>query len=332
VARDRASGLLFEALIRQAGLGLPVGPLKPFRRSVLVQQVLAYLKQVDRNCRTVKQLIAVFGTPHLPAATEACVQDVLADLVRQKLLENAGEVYQPASLGWDFIESNRIYSNMAPTPVEVTLVDADTGGSIANVARTQGDTVRVAGRDYQVLPGGTAGEIRVRGTTGAADSPKYHTVRLPYSADLGAALAGYLGLDRSCLALVTSGGSTVVFTWLGKLLNNALAATLKSLKRKVKIGAFALIIEEIQSADVLKLIQSAVGQVLKDNPLGATKVEHMADLGAHFKELSDTQRQAARRDWLDREYLTRWSDNLKDVSTVEMDSELGGKLHELAKV
>ena len=37
---------MFNALIRQASLGIPPGPVAPFRRSVLIQQILAYLRQV----------------------------------------------------------------------------------------------------------------------------------------------------------------------------------------------------------------------------------------------------------------------------------------------
>ena len=45
VASNRARQLIFEGMIEQAKLGIPQGPNIPFRRSVLVQQVLAYLKQ-----------------------------------------------------------------------------------------------------------------------------------------------------------------------------------------------------------------------------------------------------------------------------------------------
>jgi ATP-dependent Lhr-like helicase len=39
VARDELGEIVFKALVRQAGLGLPIGPLKPFRASVLVRWI-----------------------------------------------------------------------------------------------------------------------------------------------------------------------------------------------------------------------------------------------------------------------------------------------------
>src|SRR5690606_8761602 len=44
VARDRAGEITFKAMIRQATLVMPTGPVAPFRRSVLFQQILAYLQ------------------------------------------------------------------------------------------------------------------------------------------------------------------------------------------------------------------------------------------------------------------------------------------------
>src|SRR5690606_13698852 len=69
VARDRAGELIFQGLIRQAGLGIPAGPIAPLRRSVLVQQTLAYLRQVNGNRRTWKQFTGALSHPSAPAVT-----------------------------------------------------------------------------------------------------------------------------------------------------------------------------------------------------------------------------------------------------------------------
>lgn len=52
---------------------------------------------------------------------------------------------QPASDGWEFVESSRIYSNIGQEPVGITLVDAESGVPIAKVAglSEQGDGVRL---------------------------------------------------------------------------------------------------------------------------------------------------------------------------------------------
>ena len=60
VSRDRAGELMFEALVQQGTLGMPLGPTAPMRRSVLFQQVLAYLKQAPKHRRVTAQFLKVF--------------------------------------------------------------------------------------------------------------------------------------------------------------------------------------------------------------------------------------------------------------------------------
>ena len=67
MARDRAGELIFEALVRQTTLGLPPGPTAPLRRSVLIQQILAYLRQVEKRRRTLEQFVNVFTSPEPPS-------------------------------------------------------------------------------------------------------------------------------------------------------------------------------------------------------------------------------------------------------------------------
>ena len=165
VARDRAGDLMFQAMIRQASLGIPPGPVLPFRRSVLVQQILAYLRQVPKNHRITDQFLKVFVSKSLPGIREECIKEVLADMVQMGLLDKRGDVFQPASAGRDFIESSKAYSNIQPTPLEVALLDVDSGKVVATVAgvRSQTGGVRVAGRSYDLVPGGSAMRQRVRG-------------------------------------------------------------------------------------------------------------------------------------------------------------------------
>ena len=78
------------------------------------------------------QIAAVFASAVAPELTRERVEVLLEDLVRQGLLDRRGKVYQPAAAGWEFIESNRIYGNIEPTPLEVALVDADTGAVVVD--------------------------------------------------------------------------------------------------------------------------------------------------------------------------------------------------------
>ena len=328
VARDRAGELLFHSMIRQASLGLPAGPLKPFRLSVLVQQVLAYLRQVESNCRTIDQFQRVLCHDLLPTMGSERLHLLLQDMVRQELLDLRGKVYQPARLGWEFIESSRIYGNIGATPYEVALVDADTGAMIANVASVQGTSVRIAGKSYQIVPGGSPDKHKVRATTAEASSPKYHTGGLPYSADLGASVAGYFGIDQNTLAVVVVGGGIVVMTWLGKLLNAALGYTLKQAGCTVKVNAFSLTLRSQTPAEAMHLITNAARKLLETNPLAQIKVEQMADVGPYFLELSDQLKEIARGDWLDQAFLAQWVNSLSISRLIDSKSELGRDLLE----
>ncbi|MHB1034775.1 MAG: helicase-related protein [Pirellulales bacterium] len=228
VARDRAGKLMFQAIIRQSALGIAPGPLSPCRRSVLVQQVLAYLRQVPKHRRIVDQFLRVLCSDASPAVSEEVVRGILGDMSRNGYLDERDGIYRPASAGWEFIESNKIYTNIQPTPLEVTLVDADSGQVVATVAGVGGmEGVRVAGRSYDFLPGGSATEKRVRPGGDHADSPRYHARSLPYASDMGTALAARLGVPSNALAVIRDANTLFVMTWLGRLLNSVLGPAQK---------------------------------------------------------------------------------------------------------
>lgn len=326
VARNRGAEILFESMIRQGALGLPAGPLKPFRTSVLVQQALAYLRQVDQNCRTVDQFERVFASANAPPISADRLKELLADMLQQGLLDRRGHIYQPASKGSDFIQSSRIYSNIAPTPFEISLVDADTGKVVAIVAAAPEGHVRIAGRSYEVVGSNRDGQQRIRGADAPGGSPRYQPVALPYAADLGAAIAGRLEIPVDTLAVVTAGGGLVVMTWLGKLLNSALAEWLHARAFKVKPHAFSLVVNDAEASNVLKVLSTAVDGVIQDNPLSQMKVERMADLGPYFSELSPSMQQLSRRDWLDADYLRKWCSTLRRVLVTAPESAIGRDL------
>jgi len=326
VARDRAGEILFESMIRQARLGLPVGPLRPYRLSVLLQQVLAYLRQVDANYRTLEQFLRVFTSSALPVVDPERVCLLIEDAVKQGLVDRRGQIHQPASSGWDFIQSNRIYSNIEPTPLEVALVNADSGEVVATVASVDGMHVQVAGRTYEIVAGGSVGTRKVRASDVDAASPRYHSRKLPYASDLGAAIAGRLGIGPETLVVIPATNNLVVMTWLGKLLNTALADAMTAEGSPTAPGAFSLTVLEKLPADALLLVTRAIQNVVASNPMGRIKVEQMVDIGPNFRELSTAMQETARRDWLDTAYLVKWVSGLHQMQIIDPDTDLGRDL------
>jgi hypothetical protein len=171
---------------------MPVVAYPPLRRSVILQQVLAYLHQVPGNRRTAEQFANALGVAKEPCLS-LLLTETLVDMTTTGLLNHRDGVYEPASKGREFIESQRIYSNIAPT-MDIELVDADTGRLVATVSRIDPANrgVRVAGRSFELLPGGSRGRQKVRATGDHRVTPRYNSQSLPYAADVGFALANLL--------------------------------------------------------------------------------------------------------------------------------------------
>lgn len=332
VARDRAGDLMFQAMIRQAALGMPAGPVSPFRRSVLVQQILAYLRQVPKNHRIADQFFKVLASSDRPAIKEDCIKEVLADMTQMGLLDKSGDIVQPASAGWDFVESSKVYGNIQPTPLEVALLDVDSGKVVATVAGVKSQTggIRVAGRSYDLVPGGSAMSQRVRGGGEHVASPRYHARSLPYSFDVGASIAGLLGIEPTSLAVLRIGDDLVLMTWLGRLFNRVLAEGLRRRGSEVVDGSFHLAVKGITEDGLLELLRQTVKDVASKNPLAAIMPEKMVDFGPHFEQLSPMLQDKARKDWLDVEFLENWIKGIRELQTVPTDSELAADLLALA--
>lgn len=333
VARDRAGELIFNGLIRQAGLGIPAGPTAPFRRSVLVQQFLAYLRQVKRHQRTANQFIRVFQNDTPPVVSEDMIIRMLSDMVDTGLMVEARTIYQPAEAGSEFIESSRIYSNIAPEPAAITLVDADSGMPIASVSglADRSDGVRLAGRSYHVVSNdGSTRRVREGGQHESA--PSYLSRSLPYASDVGISAGASLGFTESQLAGIESGGELIVMTWQGRLVNSCLAEGIKIRGVEARATSFALILPLEQRDCVIGLLQDAAETLEHQNPLEQFPLARVVDVGPHFQFLSPEAQKAARRDWLDLLYIRNWTSGLIDVLKTELDSEIGRDLMALARL
>ena len=326
VARDRAGELMFDALIQQAARGVPTEPTPPFRRSVLLQQILAYLKQVPKNQRIGKQFSNVIKSDAKPPITDLVLTSLLTDMVGEGLLDCRAGVYQPSSDGWGFIESGRIYGNIQSNPMEISLIDVDTGKAVASIASLSNTAnVRVAGKSYEVLSRSSGNQLRIRGGAESGDVPRYHARSLPYSFSIGAALANMFGVDETKLLAMRVAGNMVVMTWLGRLLNRVLAEGIKHQGFRVTDGAFHVAIEET-GKDMLSIIRQAVDDVVHNNPLPKMRPEDWIDLGPHFRLLSPSEQERARADCLDSQFLEAWIEKIDAIDSVADDSSIRSDL------
>lgn len=327
VARDNAGDVMFRAMIRQSGMQIPTGPVAPFRRSVLFQQILAYLQQAPSHRRVFKQFERVFASSNEPRITTEFLETVLDDMVQTGFLEKQGDVYTPASDGWEFIESNHIYGNIQATPLEVALIDVESGRVVARVAGL-GDSsrgIRVAGRSFDIVPGGSAYEQRVRSGGDHGEGPRYHARTLPYAFDVGASLSNYFGFTVNELGITREGEICLVWTWLGKLLNSVLGASLRRRGFDVTESPFYIAMKCDESR-VIPLLREAVQEAEVNNPLSYLKPEQMVDLGPHLRHLTPAGQEKARQDWLDMDFLRVWIERVTAVQTISPASDLGKHL------
>ena len=333
VARDRASQLLLEGMIQQAGAGIPAGPTAPFQRSVLIQQVLAYLRQVPKYRRTRRQFVESFCSGVAPKISESMLDDVLRDMESTNLLALHNGVYSPAGEGMGFIESSRIFNNIGSAPPQTALVDADTGKTVAYVLDIDGaEGVRVAGQSFERVGDVTQGRQLVRRGGEHSSGPRYFSRSLPYAFDVGASVATRLGVRDGQLLVLIDGGELVVMTWLGRLLNLTLATCCAESEQPTTSTAFALRLAGSEVADITDTLQRAVASLNSRNPLAEASIERIVDMGPHFNYLSSDGQRRARQDWLERDFLSRWAEGLSSVRVIDSDSTLGQDLAALSRV
>lgn len=334
VARDKASKLIFEALLTQASIGVPPTPAAPIRRSVLVQQSLAYLRQVDGHSRTVEQFRRTLTLPAPPEFPAGRVVEVLEAMAEEKLLRLENNVFEPGPDGWTFIESPRIYNNIGSAFSEVALVDADSGKRLATVkGLNPGATgVQIGGRSYEGLGSPSARVQRVRGTSKIQPSPTYSARYLPYSADVGVALARQLGVGGNELLVVNLGDRYAAFTWLGRLHNFSVVGLLSKRGFPAKAASFSIEFSGLQPQECLKFLRDLAAGPTPENPLLNFCVERIVDLGPHFDLLTEEQKRQARGDWFQVETLQHFARNLERLRIVESDSTLGLALVSLAAI
>jgi len=328
VYREFASKIVFESLIRQASIGIPSGPSVPFRRSVLIQQVLAYLQQVEKNRRTAKQFIATFCDELHPPLQTGSVLQTLSEMVSLKLLDEKNGIYQPAAKGWDFIQSSRIFSNLAQTQIGTSIIDADTGRTIATVSSIDQNAfgVRIAGKSYKLLQSENSRRLLVRADGSHQNMPVYDRHSIAYAFDVGVAIAGHLVIPYTSIAYFKSGDCITFFTWLGKLQNVAIANSLKRTFPSAIASSFAIRIPKFSAELIIPSIRLAIEQFTTTHPFSLAKIERIVDLGPNYSMFSPEMKRLSCEDWLDLHFLKLWSENLHTIVEVTTESELGRRL------
>ena len=322
VSKSPSHELIFKALINQARRQIPSGPRIPYRKSILVQQTLAYLQQVTKHRRTTAQFYAAISDAYSGEPSVTCIEKVLGDLTATEFIDERNGIYQPAAKGWDFIKSFKIFSNLPPNPVEVEVVHADTGAVIATVESidTTSRGVRIAGRSYEIVQSGT-NQVTVRPDGNFQETPKYTPRVAPFAYDIGASLSQYLNLNSGELLAIQDGDALAVFTWLGWVNNSALSASLQRVDCNAKPYPFAIKCECVDPIAVLQNIRRAISGLTTYNPLRDKRFEFKLDLGVNYHLLSNDLQQECREDWLDVEFLKSWIENkglirVEDAQTV----------------
>lgn len=333
VAHSRAQELIFESLIEAASHPLPEGPRIPFRRSVAIQQVLAYLRQVARHRRTLLQLERALTHETFPSFSIAVLTKVLRDMHDCDLITVRNGVYEPASQGWEFIQSSRIYSNIN-TPAGLSIVDVDTGRPVSTATGLQPDSskhVRIAGRAFEVID--TRGnKVRVRTADSSEKPPDYGGRPFPYAYDIGVALAMRFGCNPSRLLAIEVNDVVFLMTWLGKFLNSLLASVAQKQRLEIQATSFSLACRRTQVSQLLEILQRLVKQAVMPEELDELDLDRLVELGAHHGLLSSLAQRDSCRDWSDSDFLRRWSDAVTEIELLNTSDSRAADLLAIAKV
>jgi len=323
---------IFRAFELGAQQGIPQVPTAPIRRSVVFQQILAYLRQTDKQRRTEAQFCKMFCTDFEPQLSVITVEAILKDMIATRHLYLHEGIVTLGQLGEEFVDSHRIYSNLDPK-TDVPVVDRESGRTVAYVSGTKSDRLTIAGERFVVSGQQTPGTISVRAIQNGlgTQSPEYSAKAGPgYSGDTGACLARFLNLGDSELILLRPG---FVFTWFGKLQNAVLANCLGSSGIALKPRSFGIDLgHNVECDSVLEAIRRSIESIEKRNVKYDYPLESLADCGAHHCLLGSQQRDQCRNDWVDAKFLRQWVDRITICRTLEPNDPRMETLRLLAAV
>jgi hypothetical protein len=318
VARDRSDELIYEAMLKASRVSIPEGPIAPFRRSVLFQQILAYLRQVDGNRRSLDQLDRALTHQAVPLLDRPMLESVLRDMRNSGFLVVENGLYTPSSAGRDFIESNQIYANIGSPRQGLEFVNAETGESIS-VATDFGPNgdgwVKIGGRSYKVVST-EGGKATVRPEGDSAATPMYATSAFHFAYDVGAALASYFAIPQGRLLALQAGEGLFVMTWLGKLTNTLLAKAAEQDRVRAKGRCFSLELLDVDASTALESVRKWIRRTTSTALMADIPVEQLVDVGPHFRHLSAEEQKRSKQDWLDASFLAHWDNSIHEVELI----------------
>lgn len=308
---------IFRAFELGAKEGIPQVPTAPIRRSVLFQQILAYLRQTDKQRRTEAQFCRMFCTEFEPQVSSEIIESILKDMISSQHLYLHEGVVTLGQLGEEFVDSHRIYSNLDPK-TDVPVVDRESGRTVAYVSGTKSDRLTIAGERFVISGQQVPGTISVKSIQNSlgTQSPEYSAKAGPgYSGDVGACVARFLNFNESELLLLQPG---FVFTWFGRLHNAVLANCLGSYGFSHKPKSFGIDFGHgVECNSVLETIRLAIESIEKRNIKFDYPLESLADCGAHHNLLGSRQRDQCRHDWVDARFMRQWIDRITSCKTLD---------------
>jgi ATP-dependent Lhr-like helicase len=318
VARDRSDELIYEAMLKASRVTIPEGPIAPFRRSVLFQQILAYLRQVDGSRRTLDQLDRALTHQAVPTLDRPMLESVLRDMRNSGFLVVENGLFTPSSTGRDFIESNQIYGNIGSPRQGLEFVNADTGESISvatDFAPTGDGGVKIGGKSYTVVST-QGGKATVRPEGDFAATPMYKTAAFHYAYDVGAALASYFEIPQGRILALQTGDGLFVMTWLGKLANTLLAKAAEQDRVRAKGRCFSLELLDVDASTALEFVRKWIRRTTTTTLMAEIPVDTLVDIGPHFRHLSPEEQNRSKQDWLDASFLAQWNDCIQEVELI----------------
>lgn len=331
-SRSSVEETIFRAFELGAKQGIPQVPTAPIRRSVLFQQILAYLRQTDKQRRTEAQFCKMFRTEFEPQLAVETIEAILKDMIASRHLYVHEGIVTLGQLGEEFVDSHRIYSNLDPK-TDVPVVDKESGRTVAYVSGTKSDRLTIAGENFVVSGQQTPGTISVKSIQNGAGTqvPEYSGKAGPgYSGDTGACLARFLNLSDSELVLLRPG---FAFTWFGKLHNAILCNCLGSIGFTLKPKSFGIDLgRNVECESVLDAFRRAIDSVEKRTVKYDFPLESLADCGAHHGLLGSQQRDQCRNDWVDDKFLRKWIDRITICKTLDANDPRMDTLRLLAAV
>ena len=331
-----SSSAVEETIFRAFELGakgeIPAVATSPVRRSVLFQQILAYLRQTDKQRRTESQFCRMFCTESVPRISVETVEQVVKDMITSQYLYLHEGVVMLGQRGEEFVDSHRVYSNIA-LKTDVPVVDRESGRTVAYVSGTKSDRLTIAGEKFVVSGQQTPGVISVKAIQSGlgTQSPEYSAKAGPgYSGDVGACIARFLDLGQSELIVLQPG---FLFTWFGRLHNAVLANCLSSSEFSLKARSFGIELgHSIRCDAVLDAVRRAIERLEKRSIKFDFPLEALADCGAHHGLLGRQQREQCRVDWVDIDFMLQWIKGVSVCRTVAIDDPRYQVLRLLAAV